>query len=152
MIVHPHGGLRGRRHVPAQMGWRGVLSRPSWRILTGLRPTEPAAARGLVLVDGVDGEVVDWFAEDIPPDLSARLTADTTAVRPAFKAGDGLLFDEMMPHRTGNGPEYTEDRYALESWFFAAVDLPRELRADRLLTAHRPRAVRRDRPTSSRWW
>ena len=30
----------------------------------------------------------------------------------------------MMPHRTGNGPEYTEDRYALESWFFAPSTFP----------------------------
>ena len=69
-----------------------------------------------------DGD--DEVGHAISPDLSARLISDTTAVRPAFKAGDGLLFDEMMPHRTGNGPEYTEDRYALESWFFAPLTFP----------------------------
>jgi hypothetical protein len=56
-------------HASAQMGWRGIRSRPTWRIL--LYSTEnPPARRGLVLVDGVDGEVVDWFVEDNPEDWS----------------------------------------------------------------------------------
>jgi hypothetical protein len=54
-------------HASAQMGWRGILSRPTWRIL--LYSTEdPPDQRGLVLVDGVDGEVVEWFVEDNPED------------------------------------------------------------------------------------
>ena len=54
-------------HASAQMGWRGLLSRPTWRIL--LYSTEdPPEKRGLVLVDGVDGEVVEWFVEDNPED------------------------------------------------------------------------------------
>jgi hypothetical protein len=56
-------------HASAQMGWRGLLSRPTWRIL--LYSTEdPPERRGLVLVDGVDGEVVEWFVEDNPEDWS----------------------------------------------------------------------------------
>jgi hypothetical protein len=56
-------------HASAQMGWRGVLSRPTWRILL-YSAENPPLRRGLVLVDGVDGEVVDWFAEDNPEDWS----------------------------------------------------------------------------------
>ena len=56
-------------HASAQMGWRGLLSRPTWRILL-YSAENPPLRRGLVLVDGVDGEVVDWFVEDNPEDWS----------------------------------------------------------------------------------
>jgi hypothetical protein len=54
-------------HASAQMGWRGYLSRPTWRIL--LYSAEmPPRQRGLVLVDGVDGQVLEYFTEDNPED------------------------------------------------------------------------------------
>lgn len=56
-------------HASAQMGWRGLRSRPTWRILL-YSAEEPPAQRGLVLVDGVDGEVVEHFVEDNPEDWS----------------------------------------------------------------------------------
>lgn len=56
-------------HASAQMGWRGVLSRPTWRILL-YSAEDPPTTRGLVLVDGVDGEVVEWFVEENPEDWS----------------------------------------------------------------------------------
>lgn len=56
-------------HASAQMGWRGLLSRPTWRILV-YSAEDPPEKRGLVLVDGVDGSVVEWFVEDNPEDWS----------------------------------------------------------------------------------
>jgi hypothetical protein len=56
-------------HASAQMGWRGLLSRPTWRILL-YSADEPPSRRGFVLVDGVDGEVVESFVEDNPEDWS----------------------------------------------------------------------------------
>jgi hypothetical protein len=56
-------------HASAQMGWRGLLSRPTWRILL-YSAEDPPQQRGLVLVDGVDGEVLEWFVEDNPEDWS----------------------------------------------------------------------------------
>jgi hypothetical protein len=56
-------------HASAQMGWRGLLSRPTWRILL-YSADDPPTRRGLVLVDGVDGGIVDWFVEDNPEDWS----------------------------------------------------------------------------------
>jgi hypothetical protein len=56
-------------HASAQMGWRGLLSRPTWRILLYSADTPPAK-RGLVLVDGVDGEIVQHFVEANPEDWS----------------------------------------------------------------------------------
>lgn len=70
-------------HASAQMGWRGVRSRPTWRILI-YSADNPPATRGLVLVDGVDGEVVDWFIEDNPEDwsdLDGQIT-QTSSSRP----------------------------------------------------------------------
>jgi hypothetical protein len=56
-------------HASAQMGWRGLLSRPTWRILL-YSDENPPAKRGLVMVDGHDGEVVEHFVEDNPEDWS----------------------------------------------------------------------------------
>jgi hypothetical protein len=54
-------------HASAQLGWRGLRSRPTWRILL-YSGEDPPARRGLVLVDGVDGEVLSHFTEDNPED------------------------------------------------------------------------------------
>jgi hypothetical protein len=56
-------------HASAQMGWRGVLSKPTWRILL-YSAEDPPSQRGLVLVDGVHGEVLEWFVEENPEDWS----------------------------------------------------------------------------------
>ncbi len=40
-------------------------------------------------------------------------------VRPDFAPGDVLFFDEFNLHRTGIGPDMSERRYAIESWFYA---------------------------------
>ena len=57
-------------HASAQLGWRGLLSRPTWRILL-YSGEEPPAQRGLVLVDAVDGNVLSHFVEANPEDWSA---------------------------------------------------------------------------------
>jgi hypothetical protein len=54
-------------HASAQLGWRGLRSRPTWRILL-YSAEDPPATRGLVLVDAVDGHVVDHFVEENPED------------------------------------------------------------------------------------
>ena len=56
-------------HASAQLGWRGLRSRPTWRILL-YSAEDPPATRGLVLVDGVDGEIVAHFTEANPEDWS----------------------------------------------------------------------------------
>jgi hypothetical protein len=54
-------------HASAQLGWRGLRSRPTWRILL-YSAEEPPQRRGFVLVDAVDGHIVDHFTEDNPED------------------------------------------------------------------------------------
>ncbi len=56
-------------HASAQLGWRGLRSRPTWRILL-YSGEDPPRHRGLVLVDGVDGAVLSHFVEDNPEDWS----------------------------------------------------------------------------------
>ena len=47
-------------HASAQLGWRGLRSRPTWRILL-YSAEDPPEKRGLVLVDGVEGSTVAHF-------------------------------------------------------------------------------------------
>jgi hypothetical protein len=57
------------------MVWRGWLSRPTWRILL-YSAENPPSRRGIVLVDGVGGGVLEWFVEDNPEDWSEFDPAD----------------------------------------------------------------------------
>ena len=56
-------------HASAQLGWRGLRSRPSWRILL-YSADDPPSRRGLVEVDAVDGDVLGQYVEDNPEDWS----------------------------------------------------------------------------------
>ena len=56
-------------HASAQLGWRGLLSRPTWRILL-YSAENPPKKRGLVLVDGCDSDIVGDMIEDNPEDWS----------------------------------------------------------------------------------
>ncbi len=56
-------------HASAQLGWRGLLSRPTWRILC-YSAENPPSKRGLVLVDGIDASIVADMVQDNPEDWS----------------------------------------------------------------------------------
>ena len=56
-------------HASAQQVWRGIRSRPTWRIFC-YSAEEPPLQRGLVLVDAVDGTVVEVLVES-NPDLAS---------------------------------------------------------------------------------
>jgi hypothetical protein len=68
-------------HASAQLGWRGLRSRPTWRILL-YSAENPPTKRGLVLVDGVDGEIVSFFVEPNPEDWSDLDGETAPAKRP----------------------------------------------------------------------
>jgi hypothetical protein len=53
-------------HASAQQVWRGVRSRPTWRVLC-YSAEDPPLQRGLVLVDAVDGRVLEHLVQDAPP-------------------------------------------------------------------------------------
>jgi hypothetical protein len=56
-------------HASAQLAWRGLRSRPTWRILL-YSADEPPSMRGLVELDAVDGEVLGEYTEQNPEDWS----------------------------------------------------------------------------------
>ena len=56
-------------HASAQLAWRGLRSRPTWRILV-YSADEPPSMRGLVELDGVDGTVLGEYTERNPEDWS----------------------------------------------------------------------------------
>lgn len=65
-------------HASAQQVWRGFRSRPTWRVLC-YSAEEPPLQRGLVLVDAIDAEIVEYLVEENPesrPD-DAAVTVDT---------------------------------------------------------------------------
>lgn len=56
-------------HSSAQLAWRGLRSRPVWRILL-YSADEPPTLRGLVELDAVDGHVIGQYTEPNPEDWS----------------------------------------------------------------------------------
>ena len=56
-------------HASAQLAWRGLRSRPAWRILV-YSADEPPSTRGLVELDAVDGRVLGEYTERNPEDWS----------------------------------------------------------------------------------
>ncbi len=62
-------------HASAQQVWRGLRSRPTWRIFC-YSVEEPPMQRGLVLVDAVNGKIVECLVEENP---DADVTQNTAA-------------------------------------------------------------------------
>lgn len=58
-------------HASAQQVWHGIRSRPTWRVLC-YSAEEPPRRRGLVLVDAVDGNVLQHLVEDNPEEWAGR--------------------------------------------------------------------------------
>jgi hypothetical protein len=56
-------------HASAQLAWRGLRSRPTWRILV-YSADEPPSMRGLVELDAVAGDVLGEYTERNPEDWS----------------------------------------------------------------------------------
>jgi hypothetical protein len=74
-----------------------------------------------VLTTGEAGAGFDWT---VSHETIARELPGVTPWRPVFEAGDALLFDHMLIHRTAAAPGMTRLRYAIESWFFASSVYP----------------------------
>jgi hypothetical protein len=74
-----------------------------------------------VLPTGTDGAMFDW---SVSPQVVGDIARDTPVLAPQFRAGDALLFDHMLLHRTAVGPGMTRERYAMETWLFAPSSYP----------------------------
>jgi hypothetical protein len=62
-------------HASAQQVWRGLRSRPTWRVLC-YSAEDPPKRRGFVLVDAIDGSTIEHIVEDNPEDLTAWSDTD----------------------------------------------------------------------------
>ena len=52
-------------HASAQQVWRGLRSRPTWRVMC-YSAQEPPLQRGLVLIDAIDARIVECLVETNP--------------------------------------------------------------------------------------
>ncbi|WP_428118842.1 hypothetical protein [Candidatus Poriferisodalis sp.] len=86
-------------HASAQLGWRGWLSRPTWRVLV-YSAEDPPERRGLVMVDALNGAVLERWVEDNPEDWietapQSPSSDEPTAVQPEAATA--------MPDEPGGG-------------------------------------------------
>jgi hypothetical protein len=74
-----------------------------------------------VLPTGTDGAMFPW---SVSPEIARDAAGDTPVLARDFRAGDALVFDHMLLHRTGVKPNMTRERYAMETWLFAPSSYP----------------------------
>jgi hypothetical protein len=74
-----------------------------------------------IVPTGGEGANFNW---SVAPEEAERAAGEAGVVRPEFEAGDALLFDHLMLHRTASEPTMTKPRYAIETWFFAPSAYP----------------------------
>jgi hypothetical protein len=80
-----------------------------------------------IVATGTDGASYPWSVGD---GAAEREAGPEGWQRLSFNAGDALLFDDKLLHRTGSSPDMQHTRYAIETWFFAPagdtayVDVP----------------------------
>ncbi len=74
-----------------------------------------------IVEKGTRGAFFDW---SVGADTVRTVARGTPIVRPVFRPGDAIIFDQLFLHRTGVGPQMTKTRCAIESWFFAPSTMP----------------------------
>jgi hypothetical protein len=74
-----------------------------------------------IVETGTEGASFPW---SVAPDVVEQECGANSVVRPIFEPGDVLLFDDLFLHRTAIEPDMTRERYAIETWFFAASTYP----------------------------
>ena len=74
-----------------------------------------------VLETGTAGARFEW---SVSPSKVGELLDGAEPLRPEFRAGDLLLFDQLFLHQTATDPAMTRDRYAVETWCFGPTGYP----------------------------
>lgn len=126
-LIEPIPGMDdsigGGWHQDGQFMGDGVLALNMWVSLTHCGDGTPAPGMTLlpkrlreIVEFGTRGANLNWV---VGGELVEELAADAPVVSPTFAPGDALFFDHYSLHRSGHGPDQTENRYALESWFYA---------------------------------
>lgn len=97
-----------------------------WLALTPCGERSPSVEIGLTRQTGIvptggDGAQLSWT---VAPKQAAAASPRT--IVPVCARGDALMFDQFCLHRTSKSASYSEDRHALETWFFAPSTYPVE--------------------------
>lgn len=120
----PDADVDGRWHQDGAFLGEEVAAFNCWMALSDCGEDAPSLDLVPARLPGVvsnEGARFDWSVADATVEEAA---VDAGVVRPVFAAGDALLFDQLLLHRTGASPGMTEVRYAIESWFFAPSAYP----------------------------
>ncbi len=120
----PEVDIDGRWHQDGAFLGEQVGAFNCWLALTPCGTDAPGLDVVPKRLDGIvpnDGARYDWAVAD---DAVLQAASGTPIVRPLFDAGDALIFDHLLLHRTGASREMTKPRYAIESWFFAPSAYP----------------------------
>lgn len=125
--------LRRALPGPVEIGWHqdgrflgaNIRSLNIWIALTTCGTDAPGlellpTRLHQILPTGTEGAKFDWCVSPLWVDEHFP----GACIRPQFQAGDALLFDHFLLHRTWRTPAMTSPRYALESWFFAPSAYP----------------------------
>ena len=102
-----------------------IASLNVWTALTDCGETAPGMELVLDYLDhyvlAEEGSAFDWSVSNAQVE---ELRKRVPIVAPQFRAGDILMFDQWLLHRTHRRPDMTDTRYAIESWFFAPSVFP----------------------------
>jgi Phytanoyl-CoA dioxygenase (PhyH) len=102
-----------------------IVSINVWTALTDCGESAPGMELVLKNLDhyiqAANDSVFGWAVSNAQVDAMRK---DVPVVIPKFRAGDMLLFDHWLLHRTSRAPEMPDIRCAIESWFFAPSVFP----------------------------
>ncbi len=116
----PTGGKAHDYHQDGAFLGDGIRTMNCWIALSDCgpgtgRPSMDFVPRRFPLLPSGENAIFNW---SLNPDTVEQHLPDAPVVSPVFSAGDALIFDEVLPHRTGVGTDLGP-RYAIESWFVA---------------------------------
>ncbi len=126
--VAPNNGSKSGWHQDGRFLGDGIRTVNLWIALTDCGGD--AKAPGMDIVSGSNRTIYETGTHGAPFEwtvgqgLVDELCRDSSVLCPRFYPGDALFFDHYNLHRTAFGIDHSEDRYALESWFFAASSAP----------------------------
>ncbi len=126
--VAPNNGSKSGWHQDGRFLGDGIRTVNLWIALTECGGDSKSP--GLDIVGGENRKIYETGTQGAPFDwtvgqgLVDGLGPESPALCPKFSPGDALFFDHYNLHRTAFGDDHTENRYALESWFFAASRAP----------------------------
>ncbi len=102
-----------------------IASLNVWTALTDCGESAPGMELVLDYLDhyvkATSDSPFDWAVSNSQVD---EMRKRVPVVIPKFRAGDMLMFDQWLLHRTSRRPDMPDTRYAIESWFFAPSVFP----------------------------